>query len=431
VHLRSKCHREAFEIHHYTICLNISNIQLGLVMATTEARYLMAQFSQDHDRKRNTRSASKSNLLGEVAPGLPSTYYYDPAHHARELEAIWYREWICVGHTSDWKDEGEYRVFSLGDQKIIITKTSSGELKAYHNTCRHRGSELCSEKAGRFHSGRIVCPYHAWVYSLEGDLERAPRKVDTPDFDATNYSLYDVHLDSWGGFVFINLAEEPQISLLSSLGIETDYLTGWPLTELRLAHRESHVIQCNWKIFWENFMECYHCPGIHKDLSRIVPLYKEAVFSTGDLPDSNPLKHTTERLAPGASTWSDDGDTPLPTFEALSEEDRAAGMSFSTFIPSVYLVAHVDYVRSVCILPLGPEQTQITVSWMLHADTLKNQKVDIDRLTRFARQVVMEDLAACELNQRGIKSIRHNHGVLMPQEYDVLTFNNWIRQQLS
>jgi Rieske 2Fe-2S family protein len=391
----------------------------------------MAQFSQDDDRKRNTRSASKSNLLDSVQPGLPSAFYYDPAHHIRELEAIWYREWVCVGHTSDWTETGEYRVFSLGDQNIIITKTDSGELKAYHNTCRHRGSELCSEKTGQFSGGRIVCPYHAWVYSLEGDLQRTPRKVDTPDFDATNYSLYSVHLDSWGGFVFINLAKKPEMSLLGSLGKETDYLAGWPLAELGLAHRESHVIQCNWKIFWENFLECYHCPGIHKDLSRIVPLYKEAVFSTGDLPDSNPMKHSSERLTPGARTWSDDGQTPLPTFEALGEEDRAAGMSFSTFIPSVYLVAHVDYVRSVCILPLGPEQTQITVSWMLHTDTIKNQDVDIDRLTQFARQVVMEDLAACELNQRGLKSIKHEQGVLMPQEYDVLTFDNWVRQQLD
>jgi Rieske 2Fe-2S family protein len=306
-------------------------------------------------------------------------------------------------------------------------------LNAFHNTCRHRGSLLCLNESGRFRNGRIVCPYHAWVYSLDGELQRTPRRVETDDFNTGDYPLYKVALEIRAGFVFINLAEAPGKPFAPALAEEMELIADWPLAELGLAYQQKQQIQCNWKIFWENFMECYHCPGVHPDLCKVVPMYGKGFTERDDLPKNSGLYRDTEHslLTTGAVTWSADGLTPLPMFDGLTPDQQAVGMTFATLLPSVYFVAHVDYLRSVRVLPLGPEETQLTVSWFLHAETLENSKIDVQRLIGFGSQVVEEDGRVCESNQKGIHSLRHKEGVLVPQEYEVLDFNNWVRERLG
>jgi Rieske 2Fe-2S family protein len=357
---------------------------------------------------------------------LSSADYYDPAVYQRELGCIWQREWLCVGRLDDWPRLGDYRLLRLGDQQLILTLSKDG-LKAFYNTCRHRGSELCSAEQGRFSGGRIVCPYHAWSYGLDGQLLGVPGRSIPADFERSRFGLYPVALDVWRGFVFINLAPQPATSLADSLGTEAALLDAWPLHELALAHREVHTVNCNWKVFWENFLECYHCPGTHPALSKLVPLYGEGVVSPADLQDSQALKSGRQSLREGAVTWSGDGQTPLPWFAGLSEAQQQAGMTFTTLLPTMFVVAHVDYVRSVRVLPTGPEQTELTVDWLLAPQVLAAGDVDLERLAAFGRQVVMEDARVCEINQRGLRSAPHKAGVLMPQEYDLLWFHDWLR----
>jgi Rieske 2Fe-2S family protein len=372
-------------------------------------------------------------MLTRTHPTLPATWYYDPDQYRREMECIWWKEWLCVARTSELPDPGCYRVIQAGTQQVIITRTSQNELRAFHNTCRHRGSLLSEQASGQFAGQRIVCPYHAWTYSLEGDLLRTPRKIESADFKPECYSLYPVALDTWGGFVFINLDQRPPVSLHQSLGAEAHTLANWPLAELGLAHREMHTLECNWKIFWENFLECYHCPNVHHDLCRLVPLYGQGLTSLDDLTPGSPAvtQPNGSRLAPGAVTWTTGGHTSLPWFENLSAHEQAVGMTFVTLQPSVFIVAHVDYVRSVHVMPLGPERTQLTVNWMLQPETLAGGSVDIPELIALGNQVVMEDARVCELNQQGQHSLRHHGGVLVPQEYDVLAFDNWVKDRLG
>ena len=205
-------------------------------------------------------------------------------------------------------------------------------------------------------------------------------------------------------------------------------LDAWPLEELALAHREAHTVSCNWKVFWENFLECYHCPGIHRELCRLVPLYGAGVVATSDLPAGHVLAGEHRPLREGAVTWSEDGQTPLPWFEGLDEARQAAGMTFATLLPTMFVVAHVDYVRSVRVLPLAPEQTLLTVDWYLAPEVLAEGEVDIERLTAMGRQVVMEDAAVCEINQRGLRNHPHRAGILLPQEHDVRWFQDWVRK---
>jgi len=370
-------------------------------------------------------------MLEKTCPTLPSRFYFDPEHHSVEMEKIWSREWVCLAHGSEIAEPGQYRVFRLGTAQIVITRQSDGELAAFHNTCRHRGSQLCEQASGQFKNGRIVCPYHGWAYALDGALTHTPRRTETADFAPENFSLYPVAVKEWRGFVFVNLAASPSQSLAKALGKETQILANWPLEELQVVHQEVSQLECNWKIFWENYSECLHCPVVHKDLSKLVPLYGKGLTSRNDLPDGDPLKTAHSYLADGKETWSEDGQTPLPRFFGLTDEERKTGMTFADFIPGVFIVAHVDYVRSVHNLPLGPERTQLTVNWLLPASTLAAGEVDIDRLTRFARQVVAEDQRACELNQAGLRCVPHQHGVLTPQEHGVLWFDNWVRERLK
>ena len=264
-------------------------------------------------------------------------------------------------------------------------------------------------------------------------MPRKPRihYTETADFDPENFSLYSVAVQEWRGFVFVNLAANPTQSLAKVLEAEGRILANWPLEELQVVHQEVSQLECNWKIFWENYSECLHCPVVHKDLCKLVPVYGKGVNYRSELPDGDPLKTARSCLAEGKKTWSEDGHTPLPYFRGLTAERREIGMTFADFVPGVFIVAHIDHVRSVHILPLEPERTQLTVNWLLPASTLTAGEVDIDRLTRFARQVVAEDQHVCELNQAGLHCAQHKQGILTPQEHEVLWFDNWVRERLE
>jgi len=377
----------------------------------------------------------EKRTLTRLEQTLPSHYYYDPAHHQRELEAFWYQSWLCVGRGCELADSGDYRVVHVGDQSVIITRNANGELKAFYNTCRHRGSVLCEHTQGRFTGGRIVCPYHAWTYTLDGKLSKTPWRLESDDFDATTYSLYQVATGEWAGFIFINLAPTPRTTLDEALDDMPELFYNWGLESARGGHRSSRVLQCNWKVFWENYGECYHCPGVHPELCQIVPQYGKGWVSPSDAPEwkqeDDPDAGPEPRLAPGAVTWSDDGKTQLPWFQGLNEAQQNAGHTYGTLLPSCFVVTHVDYVRVVYLLPQGPEQTRLTVDWLFPADTLSNPDIDIGPALKFGQRVVDQDARVCELNQKGLHCDRFEAGVLAPQEYYVRDFQRWVRAGLG
>ncbi len=362
---------------------------------------------------------------------LPASWFYDPLQFRRELKAIWGRAWLCIGREEDWPAAGDFHRLPIGAEQIIVTRSEDDVLHAFHNTCRHRGSILCEADSGTFANRRIVCPYHAWSYSLSGELKQAPRATESDGIRLEDFPLYRVALETWRGFVFINLDPEPAISLDQTLEPEAGYVARWPLEQLRSVRRESHRLRCNWKIFWENYLECYHCPGVHPDLCRLVPVYRTGYMDYQDAGLEQDPQRPHAMLRPGAVTWSQDGFTDLPWFKGLGEKELEAGMTFATFRPTMFLVAHVDYVRTVRVMAVGPEETELTVDWYLHRDTGPLPAAEIDRLAAFAGQVVSEDAHACELNQQGIRCSRHEQGVLLEPEDCVFEFEQWVRERLG
>ena len=373
-------------------------------------------------------------LLNEIKPSLPVRWYYDEGHYQKELDAIWYRDWVCVGRSEDIPDPGDYFLASVGNQDIIVTRAADGRLRAFHNTCRHRGSLLCQEARGKFRNARIICPYHTWTYSTDGDLLATPGRFETADFRLKDFSLYSVHLDCWGGFIFLNLATEPAQDLPSFLGDETDYLANWPLEAMRSVHQEEFDLHCNWKIFWENYSECYHCPRVHPELCKVMPVYKHAVFDPMDVPGWTPAFDGDTGLAavgPGLRTWTLDGQSDLPDIPGPTPEERDNGVIFASVPGSMYVVGHPDYVRAVRILPQGPERTRLLVDWLLPADNPLPEKSQLEDIIALARLVVEQDGEVCELNQRGLHSAAHDVGVLVPQEFELWLFHEWLRGRLD
>jgi len=373
-------------------------------------------------------------LLGEVKKSLPASWYFDEAQFSRELDAIWYRDWVCVGRLEQLERVGDFFVASIGEQRIIITRAEDGELRAFHNTCRHRGALLCREDNGRFKNGRIICPYHTWTYSMEGQLLATPGRFETDDFDATEYSLYAVNIDTWGGFIFVNLAAAPKNDLRGFLGREAENLENWPLEHMRSIHQETVSVVCNWKIFWENYCECYHCPRVHPELCKVMPVYRNAVFDHMDVPGWVPAYDGDTGMGTvgaDAKTWTLSGQSSLPDLPGPTEEDREKGVMFASITGSMFVVAHPDYVRSVRIVPTGPESIDLVVDWLLPKDFKNASKKQIEEIVGLARIVVKQDSEVCELNQAGLRSNRHTAGMLVAQEFELWHFHEWIRKRLA
>ena len=373
------------------------------------------------------------NPLPEVRPSLPASWYFDPEHYRRELQDIWYQDWVCVGRAELLSRTGDYFTARIGDQNLIVTLGPDGELRAWHNSCRHRGSILCKDAHGRFRNGRIICPYHTWTYSLEGKLIATPGRIETDNFDADGYSLYSIHADTWKGFVFVNLADEPTDSLDAFLGDEKACLENWPLDDMRSVHQEVYRVDCNWKLFWENYSECYHCPRLHPELCRIMPVYRKAVFKDSDLPGWEPRFDGDRgygRVSASAETWTLDGKSALPPLPGLTEQELQDGVAFTSIPGSMFVVGHPDYARSVRIVPSGPETIELVVDWLL-PNGLDVDPDAIERLTALGKLVISQDSAACELNQKGLHSNRFERGVLVPQEYMLWDFHEWLRSRLG
>jgi len=374
--------------------------------------------------------ATDFNGLNRLERTLPSSWYLDPAHHALELERIWYRNWVYLCRVSELPEARCYRTFTLGSQPLMLVRGEQGEIRAFYNTCRHRGALLLREADGRLPTTGITCPYHAWNYRVSGQLARVPSMGRPHQLPIDQISLHRVPLRVWRGFIYVNL-KDPDVPF--STGDEE--FAHWPLEDLVVGRRVVMRLRCNWKVFWENFNECLHCPAVHPSLVGLVPIYGRGIMEERD--DPNWRAHAGSEdplyrggLRAGASTWSVDGRSLGHEFENLTESERRTAYHYMTSVPSHYLVLHVDHVKSTRLMPLGPEETELSAEWLFPKETLSDREVDVGRVWRFSAEVMSEDGAVCELVQRGLQAGVHDRGFLMPEEYEVYKFQQWVRGAL-
>ena len=319
-------------------------------------------------------SVRESLLLEGGGSGLPNRWHYDPHHYQKELHVFWYNMWVYACRSEDVASPRDYKVVTIGDQNVVVTGDLNGNLRAFHNTCRHRGSVLCTEEQGRFEGGSIVCPYHAWTYSLEGDLIATPHQLESADFDMADYSLYDVAIGEWGGFVFVNLSGNEAGELYEALGQVPELLQNYPFTDLRVGFRYVVELKANWKLWHENYTECFHCPTNHPELIDLIPIFGKGLVDVRQDPAWTPSGGESMILAgpdtlPGAVTWTMDGQLSGPILAGLTDEEKEVPKNGTILRPSFFLSAHPDYVHTQQLLPTGPTTLRLTWDYLFEPET--------------------------------------------------------------
>ncbi|HEX8806586.1 MAG TPA: aromatic ring-hydroxylating dioxygenase subunit alpha, partial [Candidatus Aquilonibacter sp.] len=203
------------------------------------------------------------------AKTLEGHWYTSPDVFAREQEAIFSRDWICVGREESLPAPGDYVLAQIAGESVIVVRDGSGALHALFNVCRHRGTRICESSSGHF-TGAIQCPYHAWTYALDGRLMVARNMDDLPGFDANVYPLQRAELAIWEGFIFVNISKlaEPFDAVYAPV---YERFARWGIARLRSAATLHYTLDCNWKLIFQNYSECYHCPLVHPQLEKLSP----------------------------------------------------------------------------------------------------------------------------------------------------------------
>jgi Rieske 2Fe-2S family protein len=363
--------------------------------------------------------------LERVEAALPATWYRDPDHYRRELEVFWYGRWIAVARAEELAGPGDWRTVRVGTQSILVLRNGSGELKAFHNVCRHRGSVLCTEDSGSFPRKRIVCPYHAWTYDLDGRLAATPRRMETADFRLEDFPLHAVAADCWGGFVFVHLGDR-RGPLADTLKHLPGRFERYGFESLRIAKRIVLDVQANWKALAENFSECFHCPPVHPEFCRVVTAYQEAgAWGLRGAPEAR------AEYKPGAQTLTLDGTSRIPPFDGLREEDRKKLYIADMVLPNLFLNVHPDYVNSQLMFPTGPESVRMVYDWLFEPRHLPLSAADLEHYVAPWDITNRQDARNCEWQQQGMQSRAFAHGVYVPQEFDAHRFAQWVRAGLA
>src|SRR5437016_6278758 len=288
------------------------------------------------------------------AKTLPQRYLISPQVFAQEQERIFSRQWLCVGHQSQLAKPGAYVVQEIAGESLIILRDQKGQLRGFYNVCRHRGTRLCEEKSGQLRE-TIQCPYHAWTYGLDGQLLGAPHMDKVESFDKADHSLHPVNLGLWEGFIFVNLSEKP-MPLEQAFAPLAGKFTHWNLPRLRLAKRIEYDVRANWKLIFENYSECYHCPLVHPALSKLTPYDSaendlcEGPFLGGFMP-----------ITKGNSLTMSGSACAMPVGD-IKGEDHHRVFYYSIF-PNLLLSLHPDYVMVHQVWPQSPERTRILCDW--------------------------------------------------------------------
>ncbi|RPI43194.1 MAG: aromatic ring-hydroxylating dioxygenase subunit alpha [Betaproteobacteria bacterium] len=298
------------------------------------------------DRELRASLARTCAPLAE-ARTLPGAVYAADAIFELECRELFARHWLAIAHHEDFAAAGSFVTADVAGERILVVRDDAGNVHALYNVCRHRGARLVTEPRGRLR-GAIACPYHAWTYGLDGRLQRAPG-MDIADGAVAGLALASMPLATWEGFVFANL--DGKAASLGTVAGGLPDLARFHLGELRRVTRLEYEIACNWKIVCENYSECYHCPGVHPQLSRLSDLSSggfesHAGFNGGPMA----LRAGVDTLSmSGRSTWS----------RLAAERDVARLVHYYLVYPNLMLGIHPDYLLTHRVWPIGARRARV------------------------------------------------------------------------
>ena len=341
------------------------------------------------------RVFKRVELQGE-ARTLPAKYYTSEAIFDKEKERIFGREWLYVGRSEAIANPGEYFLVNVIGESLIVVRGADDRVRALYNVCRHRGTRMCEEGAGKF-SGAIQCPYHAWTYGLDGRLMAARNMQTTTGFDKSEWPLTQAAITEWEGFLFVCLAEKPQ-PFAEAFAPLIGRFAKWHIGELRTARRITYDLQCNWKLVAQNYSECYHCPVIHPQLDKLSP-WDSGRNDLGEGPFLGGFM--TLRNPGGAMTLSGHSSRPPVGDVSGDELDR---IYYYSIFPTMLLSLHPDYVMAHRLVPLDVDRVHIECEWLFDPKTMQHADFDPSDAVGFWDMTNRQDWKVCELSHAGIAS---------------------------
>ncbi|MCD1635073.1 aromatic ring-hydroxylating dioxygenase subunit alpha [Martelella mediterranea] len=375
---------------------------------------------------------------------LARPFYTDPDYFRVDMENFYYRDWLFVAHDCELPRPGNYLTIQIGDYSVILTRGRDKQIRALHNSCRHRGSRVCSAEKGT--TAKLVCPYHQWTYDLDGSLQYVRHMGE--DFDKAQYGLKPVHCESIEGYIFICLADDaPDIAPLREK--ITPYIAPHNIRETKVAFKSSIIEKGNWKLVWENNRECYHCAANHPELCRTYPEAASVSGVQGMMDDPEIQAHWAHCEAAGLEArffLNPDGQFRIARMPLIAGAEsytmsgqravrkpmgpKTAAASIGTLLlfhyPTTWNHFLGDHAISFRVLPLGPEETEVTTTWMVPKDAVEGIDYDLEELTHVWTFTNDQDRQIVEENARGIRSPAYEPGPYCEEdEGGVMQFVEW------
>ncbi|HEV2961098.1 MAG TPA: aromatic ring-hydroxylating dioxygenase subunit alpha [Candidatus Angelobacter sp.] len=372
-------------------------------------------------------STTYANTRPEVAISeattLPQKYYTDPNHFQREMEAIHFDSWLCAGREKQIPNPGDYFLRRVAHASIIIVRDDQGNIHAFHNVCRHRGTMLCKEETGTF-SGSIQCGYHAWTYKLDGALLRAPHMEKVVGFCETDYPLNRVAAEVWDGHIFINLSAHPAPFAQHLAGLDAKFRP-WRMEELEMVERRTYLLKANWKLIIQNYSECLHCPIVHPLLQKL------SHYMSGDNEPPQPTYLGGRMdLREGIKTMTIDGQTHRSCLPGLTMEDQRH-VYYYCLLPNFFLNLHPDYMLTFTLWPKATDQTEIICEWHFHPDEIRKPDFDPKDAVEFWDITNKQDWDLSELAQQGISSKGYVPGPYSNREELLFALDRFVRERVG
>jgi phenylpropionate dioxygenase-like ring-hydroxylating dioxygenase large terminal subunit len=357
-------------------------------------------------------------------PTLAGSDYTSWEVYDQERERIWWGDWVCAGRAEELPNPGDYVVRDIAGESVLITRNGDGQLRGFYNVCSHRGTKFVDDLEGTGHVKKaFVCPYHAWTYDLDGRLIGSPNVKEDEFFDRAAFPLHPIHVDSYAGFLFVNLATEPRRGLMDALTDGAETITAFErfkMDELRIGVRIVYEVAANWKIVVENYNECLHCPQIHPELVQVVPL-----FRFGEVWDEE-IRDDGNRMVEGATSFTISGASELPRFPDLAPEDY--DMYYGTYeFPNLMLNLHPDAGMYYIGYPKGPNHTQVVSEYLFRPETIAGSDFEPEPVVELWDLISKQDWAVCERAQTGVGSRAFTTGVYPRQDRFLYWFNEEYR----
>lgn len=357
------------------------------------------------------------------AYGIAGEYVTSEAIYQREYDSIFSRRWLCAGRLEELDPNSNCLPISLEKQSLFLTRDEAGTIRAFRNFCRHRGSQLVTEANCSSMGKRIQCPYHAWTYSRSGDLTSAPNMAENENFDAKAHGLLEVRCEVFGGFIWINF--NPEESVSQWLQPVAQYFQDWQISDLRIKHELIYDVEANWKLIFQNYSECYHCPIVHPMLNRLTPYQG----SSNEL-DEGSILGGPMGLAEASQTMSCDGKYAGPPIANLNP-DQLRSVYYFTICPTMFLSLHPDYVLIHRIERIDTGNSKVICQFLFPTESSNQQKLAPDQAIEFWDITNRQDWNVCELAQKGMSDPAYQPGPYSHLESVVAAFDRNYLSELA